>query len=70
MKDGQEMAEKATSFGDYNNNDNVAFIFDAKPSFTDPWRIAVALSDGSVRSSNVLDLQLFRYASVDRENYV
>lgn len=49
----QAGVEKATSFGGPRNDENMAFIFDAKPSSTDPWRIAVALSDGSVRIINV-----------------
>ncbi len=45
--------ENGESFGGPRNEEDMAFIFDAKPSSTDQWKIAVALSDSSVRIINV-----------------
>jgi len=48
----QEIVSPPTSYGGPRNVDNAAYIFDAKCSPKDPHKVAVALSDGTIRILN------------------
>jgi len=49
---GENGGNSATSYGGPRNAENTAYIFDAKSSPKDPHKVAVALSDGSIRILN------------------
>ena len=49
---GEGEGDEATSFGGPRNTEHLAFIFDAKPCPSSPHKVAVALSDGTVRIVN------------------
>jgi hypothetical protein len=42
-------SSSGTGYGGPRNEENIAYIFDAKPCSMDPWKLAVACSDGTVR---------------------